>query len=188
MCSKIILTSKNSIYLFNHSEEKRKRLEKIREKRLKELEVKRERSQSKEVKRVKTSKDFRHKEESSIIQNKRKQNAKRSKSPLRMENKSRPKTTKSNKATDKEDRLVDRVPIKIKREEAIIANKKIKNNVHYNKHSNKKTIKSAISTICLAGEPNRTCREKVLEIIDKCPCENFVILFKGNLGRYVRNS
>ena len=28
----------------------------------------------------------------------------------------------------------------------------------------------------------------LFEIIEKCPCENFVILFKGNFGRYVRNA
>lgn len=75
-----------------------------------------------------------------------------------------------------------RIPIKIV--DSINHSKKI--NVNYNKYSNKKIIKSAISTICLAGETNRTYRNKILEIIDKCPCENFIILFKGN-GRYVKN-
>jgi hypothetical protein len=51
--------------------------------------------------------------------------------------------------------------------------------------SNKKNVKAAISTICLAGEPNRSCREKILEIIEKCPCENYVLLFKANFGRFV---
>ena len=81
---------------------------------------------------------------------------------------------------------MSRIPIKITREESQIANKKIKN-INYTKLSNKKTIKSAISTVCLAGEPNRSCREKILDIIEKCPCENFVILFKGNFGRFVKN-
>ena len=74
--------------------------------------------------------------------------------------------------------------IKVTREEAIKANKKLKN-INYNKLSNKKTIKSAINTVCLAGEPNRSCREKILEIIEKCICENYVILFKANYGRFV---
>lgn len=57
--------------------------------------------------------------------------------------------------------------------------------VSYNKLSNKKTIKSAIKTVCLAAEPHRACREKILEIIESCSCENFIILFKGNFGRFV---
>jgi hypothetical protein len=77
------------------------------------------------------------------------------------------------------------VAIKIKRDEALNANKKIKN-INYNRLSNKKTIKSAISTVCLAGEPNRVCREKILEILEKCPCENFIVLFKSNIGRFVK--
>lgn len=89
------------------------------------------------------------------------------------------------RVTDKQSEESSRAPIKIiKREEAIIANKKVKN-INYTKLSNKKTTKSAINTVCLAGEPNRVCREKILEIIEKCPCENFVILFKGNFGRFV---
>jgi hypothetical protein len=74
--------------------------------------------------------------------------------------------------------------IVIKNEEATKANKKLKN-INYNKLSNKKTLKSAIKTICLAGEPNRSCREKILEIMDKCVCENYIILFKANYGRFV---
>jgi hypothetical protein len=76
------------------------------------------------------------------------------------------------------------VPIKIIREEAQAANKRIKSNVNFQKLSNKKFIKSAISNVCLAGEPNRACREKLIEIVEKCPCENFIILFKGNFGRF----
>jgi hypothetical protein len=75
-----------------------------------------------------------------------------------------------------------RMPIKI----IDTTNQPKKLNVNYNKYSNKKIIKSAISTICLAGETNRTFRNKILEIIDKCPCENYIILFKGDYGRYVR--
>jgi hypothetical protein len=63
-------------------------------------------------------------------------------------------------------------------------NKTPKYVVSYNKLSNKKTIKSAIKTVCLGSEPHRACREKILEIIEKCPCENFIILFKGNFGRF----
>lgn len=77
-----------------------------------------------------------------------------------------------------------RIPIKIVKDDLINTNKKIKN-INYAKHSNKKIIKNAISTVCLAGESNRIYREKILEIIDKCPCENFIILFKGNIGRFV---
>ena len=78
----------------------------------------------------------------------------------------------------------NRIPIKIVKDDSNNTNKKIKN-FNYAKHSNKKIIKSAISTVCLAGESNRSYREKILEIIDKCPCENFIILFKGNFGRFV---
>lgn len=78
----------------------------------------------------------------------------------------------------------NRIPIKIVKDDSINANKKIRN-INYAKHSNKKIIKTAISTVCLAGESNRSYREKILEIIDKCPCENFIILFKGNFGRFV---
>jgi hypothetical protein len=80
---------------------------------------------------------------------------------------------------------VSRAPIKITRQESHVANKKVKN-VNFSKLSNKKIIKNAISNVCLGGEPNRVCREKILEIIEKCPCENFIILFKGNFGRFVR--
>ncbi len=75
-----------------------------------------------------------------------------------------------------------RMPIKI----VDITNQPKKLNVNINKYSNKKIIKSAISNICLAGETNRTFRNKILEIIDKCPCENYIILFKGDYGRYVK--
>ncbi len=79
---------------------------------------------------------------------------------------------------------INRAPIKVTRQETQVANKKVKN-VNFSKLSNKKTIKSAISNVCLGGEPNRVCREKILEIVEKCPCENFIILFKGNFGRFV---
>jgi hypothetical protein len=100
---------------------------------------------------------------------------KRPQSGVILTNKSRPKL---------EEKSFERVPIKVNRDEAVVANKNIKQ-INYTKLSNTKRIKAAINTVCLAGEPNRSCREKVLEIIDKCPCENFIILFKANYGRFV---
>ena len=78
---------------------------------------------------------------------------------------------------------LSRVPIKIEREESKIANKKVKN-VHYSKMSNKKVIKKAINEVCLAGNSNKDYREKINDIIDKCEYENYIILFRGNYGRF----
>ena len=78
---------------------------------------------------------------------------------------------------------ISRVPIKIEREESKIANKKVKN-VHYSKMSNKKIIKKAINEVCLAGNSNKEYRDKINEIIDKCEFENYIILFRGNYGRF----
>ena len=78
---------------------------------------------------------------------------------------------------------LSRVPIKIEREESKIANKKVKN-VHYNKMSNKKIIKKAINEVCLAGNTNKEYRDKINDIIDKCEFENYIILFRGNYGRF----
>ena len=78
---------------------------------------------------------------------------------------------------------ISRVPIKIEREESKIANKKVKN-VHYSKMSNKKIIKKAINEVCLAGNNNKEYRDKINEIIDKCEFENYIILFRGNYGRF----
>ncbi len=78
---------------------------------------------------------------------------------------------------------ISRVPIKIEREESKIANKKVKN-VHYSKMSNKKIIKKAINEVCLAGNSNKEYRDKINEIIDKCEYENYIILFRGNYGRF----
>ena len=78
---------------------------------------------------------------------------------------------------------LSRVPIKIEREESKIANKKVKN-VHYSKMSNKKIIKKAINEVCLAGNSNKEYRDKINEIIDKCEFENYIILFRGNYGRF----
>ena len=76
------------------------------------------------------------------------------------------------------------IPIKIKREECIIANQKVKN-VKYSKMSNKNTIKKAIREVCLAGPHYKDSREKIIEIIDNCTCENYIILFKGDYGFYL---
>ena len=82
---------------------------------------------------------------------------------------------------------VQRTPIVIKKEESSKANKIIKqSNLKYNKLSNKNTVKSAISQLLLAGEVNKACRDKILPILENCPCNNFVILFKGNTGRLVK--
>ena len=78
---------------------------------------------------------------------------------------------------------LSRVPIKIEREESKIANKKVKN-VHYSKMSNKKIIKKAINEVCLAGNSNKEYRDKINDIIDKCEYENYIILFRGNYGRF----
>ena len=79
-----------------------------------------------------------------------------------------------------------RTPVVIKRDESSKANKNIKQSLFkYNKLSNKNTIKSAITQILLAGEVNKLCRDKIIPIIDNCPCNNFIILFKGNTGRLV---
>ena len=78
---------------------------------------------------------------------------------------------------------LSRVPIKIEREESKIANKKVKN-VHYSKMSNKKVIKKAINEVCLAGNTNKEYRDKINDIIDKCEYENYIILFRGNYGRF----
>ena len=78
---------------------------------------------------------------------------------------------------------VSRIPIKIEREESKLANKKVKN-VHYSKMSNKKVIKKAINEVCLAGSTNKEYRDKINDIIDKCEFENYIILFRGNYGRF----
>ena len=78
---------------------------------------------------------------------------------------------------------ISRIPIKIEREESKIANKKVKN-VHYSKMSNKKIIKKAINEVCLAGNSNKEYRDKINDIIDKCEFENYIILFRGNYGRF----
>lgn len=65
-----------------------------------------------------------------------------------------------------------------------IANKFInEKEVDFSKKSNKQIIKNAIVNVCLAGITNSQVRTKVLEVIDSCKCENFIILFKDNVGR-----
>jgi hypothetical protein len=69
------------------------------------------------------------------------------------------------------------------------ANKKLQEkDWEFNKKSNKKTIKNAINNVCLAGNTNFTCRTKIIEVMDNCSCENYLILFKDNMGRKVRNN
>lgn len=53
------------------------------------------------------------------------------------------------------------------------------------KPNNHKLIKNAIVAICLAGEANKKAREEVLRIIAMHKSQlNFVISFKGTLGRH----
>ena len=58
----------------------------------------------------------------------------------------------------------------------------------FTKSSNLQLIRNAISNVCLAGEPNKKEREAVLEKIAELNFENvtnFIIIFKGVLGRQV---
>lgn len=100
----------------------------------------------------------------------------------------RPNTTKttitSNNTTINESHM-SRKPIRIIREESIVANQKIRN-IKCNKMSNKAAIKKAIKEVCLAGPHYKESRDKILEIIDSCDSENYVILFRGNYGFYLR--
>ena len=54
----------------------------------------------------------------------------------------------------------------------------------FQKQSNSKLIKLALSNVSLAGEPNKQEREQVLEVMNKDLTQNYVILFKGLLGRF----
>lgn len=57
----------------------------------------------------------------------------------------------------------------------------------YNKSSNRKIIKSAISGVCLAGDVNRHQRDSLLSIIDKAKdIDFFIILFNSFLKRDIR--
>ncbi|CAG9322695.1 unnamed protein product [Blepharisma stoltei] len=57
-------------------------------------------------------------------------------------------------------------------------------NLVYNKPTNRKLIKKAITQVCCAGEPNRALREEAIEVIDKNEeVSYFIIVFKSELGR-----
>lgn len=79
---------------------------------------------------------------------------------------------------------MSRVPVKIRRDKAILANQKVKN-VKCSKMSNKNTIKKAIRDVCLAGIHYKDTRDKIIEVIDSCDAENYIILFKGDYGFYL---
>jgi len=54
----------------------------------------------------------------------------------------------------------------------------------YQKPSNRKLIQNAITQVCCAGAPNTLLREEVLKALESKPSAlNFIIVFKGNLGR-----
>lgn len=60
-------------------------------------------------------------------------------------------------------------------------------NLVYNKPSNRKIIKNAISQLCLAGEPNRIHREEVLNVIETLEeIMYFIIVFSDSTRRDVR--
>ena len=60
-------------------------------------------------------------------------------------------------------------------------------NLVYNKPSNRKIVKNAISQVCLAGEPNRVHREEVLSLIERLADVNyFIIVFSDSIRRDVR--
>ena len=125
------------------------------------------------------------------------QNNQKKQNDNKSSNMTRPMTTKSNNISHISNKnntilfsnntshfsTISRVPIKIERQESKIANKKVKN-VHYSKMSNKKIIKKAINEVCLAGNSNKEYRDKINEIIDQCEFENYIILFRGNYGRF----
>ncbi|XP_065911733.1 calmodulin-regulated spectrin-associated protein 1-B-like isoform X2 [Dysidea avara] len=48
--------------------------------------------------------------------------------------------------------------------------------------SNKKIISNAISHICLAGAVNTDARQKVIQILDNSPANNFLVLFRDQIG------
>ena len=53
----------------------------------------------------------------------------------------------------------------------------------FTKNSNKKIIKNAIQMVCLAGETHKLEREEVLKALEGSDHLQYLILFKGNLGR-----
>ena len=56
-------------------------------------------------------------------------------------------------------------------------------NLVYNKPSNRKIIKNAISQVCIAGDANRTHREEVLCIIENNKEVNYFIIVFSESGR-----
>ena len=60
-------------------------------------------------------------------------------------------------------------------------------NLVFNKPSNRKIVKNAVSQVCLAGEPNRVHREEVLSLIERLVDVNyFIIVFSDSIRRDVR--
>ena len=53
----------------------------------------------------------------------------------------------------------------------------------FTKNNNAKMIKNALTNVSLPGEMGRREREDVFTVIDAAPNVNYVILFKGVLGR-----
>jgi hypothetical protein len=54
----------------------------------------------------------------------------------------------------------------------------------YQKPSNRKLIQNAIAKVCCAGAANTPLREEALRLLESRPdALNFIIVFKGNLGR-----
>jgi calmodulin-regulated spectrin-associated protein len=51
------------------------------------------------------------------------------------------------------------------------------------KNSNKKLLKNALMTVCLAGETNKVEREQVLKVLEETDFTYYVVMFRGNLGR-----
>jgi len=51
------------------------------------------------------------------------------------------------------------------------------------KVTNRKIVKTALATVCLSGEVNRKLKEQVIAALENSGKTNFVIVFKGTLGR-----
>ena len=51
------------------------------------------------------------------------------------------------------------------------------------KVTNRKIVKNALCAVCLGGDVNRTLREQVIGALENSEEANFVIVFKGTLGR-----
>jgi hypothetical protein len=60
-------------------------------------------------------------------------------------------------------------------------------NLVYNKPSNRKIVKNAIAQVCLAGDPNKVHREEVLALIERLEdVQYFIIVFSDSIRRDVR--